>query len=162
MSLSARQLRLLNFVRVIANILDEAFTIPGTKIKIGVDAIIGIIPAIGDVVGFMLSSSVILAAVLLPASPWTIARMILNVIIETVIGLIPVVGDGFDIFWKANMRNHRLLQSYANINTRPRDDRRAVLTLFFGTSLVIATLLAITLYAASLLWSFLWQTASNL
>ena len=147
MTLSSRQLSILKFVRQTATLLDQAFTIPGTKIKIGIDPIIGLIPFFGDIIGFILSSFIIIAAVLLPASPWTIARMVVNLIIETVVGVIPLVGDGFDIFWKANVRNRQLLENYLEAaTTRPKKDRAFLIVTFSTTVLVLLSLLTVGIY----------------
>jgi hypothetical protein len=91
------------------NLLDEAFVIPGTKIRFGVDGIIGLVPGIGDVLAGLLSLLIPLAAWMRGVPYVTIARMLLNVTIGLIVGSVPFLGDAFDIFWKANRRNYRLL-----------------------------------------------------
>jgi Domain of unknown function (DUF4112) len=90
-------------------LLDEAFPIPGTRIRFGLDAIIGLVPGIGDVLAG-------LASLLIPLAAWarglpyvTLLRMTANVGIGVLVGSIPIIGDIFDIAWKANRRNYRLL-----------------------------------------------------
>jgi hypothetical protein len=90
-------------------LLDEAFVIPGTGIRFGLDGIIGIVPGIGDVLAGILSLIIPLAAWVRGVPYITLMRMLTNVSIGLLIGTIPVVGDAFDIFWKANRRNYRLL-----------------------------------------------------
>jgi hypothetical protein len=90
-------------------VLDEAFVIPGTGIRFGIDGIIGLIPGLGDVLAGILSLLIPLAAWIRGVPYITLVRMLINVSIGLLIGTIPVFGDAFDIFWKANRRNYHLL-----------------------------------------------------
>jgi hypothetical protein len=93
----------------IAALLDDMFRIPGTKIRFGLDALIGWIPGIGDAMAGIASFLIVLAAWRRGVQPVTLVRMIANVLLETTLGAIPVAGDIFHIFWKANRRNYKLL-----------------------------------------------------
>jgi len=94
---------------VLAHVLDEWLRIPGTSIRFGLDAIIGLVPAIGDVLGG-LASCILLAAAWFRGVPYiTLIRMSVNIGIEVLVGTIPFLGDAFDIAWKANRRNYKLL-----------------------------------------------------
>ena len=94
---------------MLAHVLDDWLRIPGTSIRFGLDAIIGLVPGIGDVLGG-LASCILLVAAWLRGVPYiTLARMSVNVGIEVVIGSIPLLGDAFDVAWKANRRNYKLL-----------------------------------------------------
>jgi Domain of unknown function (DUF4112) len=90
-------------------LLDEAFVIPGTGIRFGLDGIIGLVPGVGDILAGILSLIIPLAAWVRGVPYITLVRMLTNVSIGLLIGTIPVFGDAFDIFWKANRRNYRLL-----------------------------------------------------
>jgi len=90
-------------------LLDEAFRIPGTQIRFGIDGIIGLVPGIGDVLAGILSLVIPLAAWIRGVPYVTLVRMAVNLGIGVLVGTIPVFGDAFDIFWKANRRNYRLL-----------------------------------------------------
>lgn len=96
----------------LSRLLDTAFVIPGTGIRFGVDAIIGIIPGVGDWAGVALSSLILLEAARIGIPPALLARMIGNVVIEGIIGYIPIVGDVIDVFWRANRRNMALLREH--------------------------------------------------
>jgi hypothetical protein len=85
------------------------FRLPGTRFRFGLDGLIGLVPGVGDIAGAVMSSYIILEARRLGASNWTLVRMISNVLIEMVIGAIPIVGDVFDVVFKANVRNLRLI-----------------------------------------------------
>lgn len=107
----------------IATILDDIFRIPGTKIRFGLDAIIGWIPGIGDAAAGIASFLIVFAAWRRGAPGITLTRMVGNVALETVVGAVPVVGDIFHVIWKANRRNYRLLmrERYQPSRNRTRD-----------------------------------------
>ncbi len=90
-------------------LLDEAFVIPGTNIRFGIDGIIGLIPGLGDILAGVLSMLIPLAAWIRGVPYITLIRMLTNVAIGLLVGTIPIFGDAFDIFWKANRRNYQLL-----------------------------------------------------
>jgi len=90
-------------------LLDEAFRIPGTGIRFGLDGIIGLVPGLGDVLAGLLSLIIPLAAWIRGVPYVTLLRMAANLGIGVLVGSIPLFGDIFDIAWKANRRNYRLL-----------------------------------------------------
>jgi hypothetical protein len=99
-------------LEAIAKLLDIAFILPGTKIRYGVDGIIGLIPVVGDIIATALSLWLVREARALGA-PWHVtARMLGNVAIQGVVGTVPVAGDAFDVLFRANMRNARLLRRW--------------------------------------------------
>ena len=91
-------------------LLDEVFRIPGTSFRFGIDGIIGLVPGLGDVLAGLLSLVIPLAAWIRGVPYIALVRMGLNLGIGVLVGSIPVFGDVFDIVWKANRRNYRLLQ----------------------------------------------------
>jgi hypothetical protein len=96
----------------LAKLLDIAFVLPGTKIRYGVDGIIGLIPVVGDIIATALSLWLVREARALGA-PWHVTtRMLGNVAIQGVVGTVPVAGDAFDVLFRANMRNVRLLRRW--------------------------------------------------
>lgn len=115
MSVSADRLRRL------AWLLDELFQIPGTRQRVGLDALIGLVPGVGDTIGALLSTYIIIEAARRGASIWTITRMLGNVGVETVVGAIPLLGDLFDVVFKANRRNIALLGATLERDVPPRD-----------------------------------------
>src|SRR5262249_5246940 len=92
----------------IANLLDACIEIPGTSIRIGLDPIVGLIPGIGDVIGFAASVYIVERLTQLGISPLARARMIGNIVIDAAVGAIPVLGDIFDAGFKANVMNLEL------------------------------------------------------
>ena len=99
-------------LRSLEILLDEAFRIPFTRIRFGIDGIIGLVPGLGDVLAGLLSLVIPLAAWIRGVPYVTLIRMTVNLGIGVLVGTIPVFGDAFDIFWKPNRRNYRLLQRH--------------------------------------------------
>lgn len=100
----------LEIVRRLAKVMDELVTIPGTKLKLGLDPIIGLIPGVGDVGSAAVGAYIIRAANRLGVPAIVQLRMLLNLLIDTLIGLVPIVGDYLDVLYKANAKNAVLVQ----------------------------------------------------
>ena len=98
--------------RAYARLLDSAFRIPGTNIRMGLDALVGLIPGGGDVLGAALSSGIVLMALRDGVPAPVLWRMVANIAIDAVIGAVPLLGDLFDVAWKANTKNAELLDRY--------------------------------------------------
>ncbi|MBS0206387.1 MAG: DUF4112 domain-containing protein [Planctomycetes bacterium] len=96
----------------IAELMDGQFTLPGTDIQFGFDAIIGLVPGIGDLVSGAISLWLIKEARRLGVPRWLVARMVWNVAVDVTIGAVPVAGDAFDFAWKANRKNMELLRRH--------------------------------------------------
>lgn len=95
-----------------SKLTDSSIGIPFTKFNIGLEAVIGLIPVIGDAAGLILSSYVLIEAQRLGASKRIKTKMIINMLIDFVGGLVPFFGDIFDAFFKANTRNTYLLKKH--------------------------------------------------
>jgi Domain of unknown function (DUF4112) len=96
----------------IAKLLDVAFVLPGTNIRYGIDGLIGLIPVVGDIITTAISLWLVREARALGA-PWHItARMLGNVAVDGVVGLVPLAGDAFDVMFRANVRNVRMLKRW--------------------------------------------------
>jgi hypothetical protein len=88
-----------------ATLLDSQFTIPGTDVKFGIEAIVGLFPVVGDLIGFICSAVIYHQLKQLDLPRWTRVRMGWNIAIDTLAGIIPIVGDIFDVAYKANTKN---------------------------------------------------------
>lgn len=124
-------------VRRVARLLDSALRIPGTSIRFGLDAVIGLVPGLGDVAGAALAAYLVLLAARLGAPPAVVLRMLANVALDAVAGAVPVLGDLFDIAWKANTRNVALLDRYLDA---PREVHAASRAMVAG---IVAALVAL-------------------
>jgi hypothetical protein len=99
-------------LEALARFMDGAFALPGTNVRLGLDAVIGLVPVAGDVVSGLISSYLIWEARQLGAPRWLIARMMANTLLDSTIGAIPLVGDAFDIMFRGNMKNMALLRRH--------------------------------------------------
>ena len=98
-------------LRRLSRVLDAQWSIPGTRYRVGLDGLVGLIPGVGDAAGALLSTYILYEAMRLGAPRMVLLRMVANIGLETVVGLLPVVGDLFDVAWKANTKNVALLQA---------------------------------------------------
>jgi hypothetical protein len=94
----------------LARLLDSQFAIPGTKVRFGLDTVLGLVPGIGDTISAAIASLIIVEAVQAGARKRVIARMCGNAALDWVVGLVPVAGDVFDVLYKSNLRNLELLE----------------------------------------------------
>ncbi len=107
-------------LEAIADWLDSKFVIPGTKLRFGLDFVLGILPGVGDGVAAVPAAYLILEAQRLGAPPALLMRMGFNVLLDLAVGAIPLVGDLFDFGFKTNRRNIALLKQYLGIDEIPR------------------------------------------
>lgn len=131
----------------LAWVLDNSIPIPGTDMRIGLDALLGLIPVVGDLIGMAISSFIIVQASRLGVPRVTLMRMGFNVTLEAVVGLIPFAGDAFDMAWKANKRNVDLLRAHLRDPGRARRGDWLFASGFILFALALAGGLAWTGYA---------------
>jgi len=105
-------------LEAIAKLLDVAFILPGTNIRYGIDGLIGLIPVVGDIITTAISLWLVREARALGAPWYLTARMLGNVAVDGVVGMVPLAGDAFDVMFRANMRNMRLLRRW--LDKQPR------------------------------------------
>jgi hypothetical protein len=99
-------------IDMLATLFDTAFVIPGTNVRFGLDAMIGLVPGIGDAITTATSLYIVHEAYQLGAPPHLIARMLGNVALDGVVGSVPLVGDAFDVMYRSNRRNMNLLREW--------------------------------------------------
>jgi len=142
-------------VRDLARVLDSQFRIPGTSRTFGVDAVIGLLPGVGDVAGLAMSAGLIMKAVGLGARGATVGRMVLNATLDGVVGTVPVLGTLFDFAFKANTRNVALLEQHVldpeGARAASRRSIRRTLALVVA-SFVVVIAVVIGIAAALLTW----------
>ncbi|WP_416840316.1 DUF4112 domain-containing protein [Haloferax sp. DFSO52] len=144
-------------LRTVSHYLDNAIEIPGTNYRIGLDPILGLIPGIGDTAASAMSAYILVEAAMMGVPRATLARMFGNVLLDTVFGSLPFVGDVFDVAWKANARNVRLLEERFDdlSGERVEADRRILLVaVAIITVLLVALGVGIALVALWVLGQF--------
>lgn len=144
-------------VRVLAKLLDNSISIPGTGWRFGLDAIIGLVPVVGDLIGAILSGYIVLEAARAEVPAFTLARMLANVGIDALVGSVPAVGDIFDAAWKANIKNVSLLENHLVAGgTVSREKKRkatgAIVLAVIVLLLILVAGLALSIFTARLLW----------
>ena len=135
-------------------LLDEAVRIPGTGIRFGLDGIFGLVPGLGDVIAGLLSLVIPLAAWIRGVPYITLTRMAVNIGIGVLVGSIPVFGDIFDIAWKPNRRNYRLLRLHLGEPRRHTwRDWAYLAALIAGLAAVFALPIMLVVWAVNWLWT---------
>lgn len=132
----------------LARVLDTALPIPGTRIRIGLDPIMGLVPGVGDALASVVGSAIVVMASQLQVPKIVMVRMSLNVLVNGVVGAIPVAGDFFSIWFRSNARNAELLRRHS------ASPRRAstVSDWVFVASIILATLAVMVGAIVAILW----------
>lgn len=139
---------------VLAGEYDSRFRIPGTGIRFGWDALIGLFPGLGDAAGGLLGAYGLLVGWRLGAPAAVLGRMLVNVVVDVAVGAVPAVGDLFDVAWRSNSRNAALLARWLE---RPGEVRRQSLALGAG---LVTGLLLLAAAAVWLAWTLVRLMAS--
>ncbi|PYI52367.1 MAG: DUF4112 domain-containing protein [Verrucomicrobia bacterium] len=142
--------------RWLALIMDEFLRFPGTKIRFGLDPIIGLLPGIGDVSSAIISAVALIHAARYGVPKILLARMATNILINELVGIIPGLGDAFSFWFKSNVRNYQLLRRYSAAPTRSRKGDWiflvAVLSLLF---VIVCTGLIVSLLVLQAMWQLI-------
>ncbi|MBI3866355.1 MAG: DUF4112 domain-containing protein [Planctomycetia bacterium] len=145
-------------LELLAQWMDSVFEIPGTRIRFGFDALIGLVPWLGDTVTSFVSLYILQAASRAGVPRVTLVRMAANIAIDYVLGTVPLAGDAFDVFWKANLKNVDLLKRH--ILVTPAEKRRARSGDWLFVAGLIAGLIALLVGCVTIAWwiaSGVWQ-----
>jgi len=99
-------------IEMMEQVLERAFVLPGTNYRVGLDAVVGIVPVVGDLITAAMGAWIVWEARNLGMSKWQVTRMAANVGFDTAIGAIPFVGDLFDLAFRSNSRNLRIIRRH--------------------------------------------------
>jgi hypothetical protein len=105
-------LAVLRRIEIMEHVLERSFTIPGVNRKVGLDALVGLVPVVGDVVTAAMGAYIVWEARNLGLPKWKLWRMAANVALDTGIGAVPLVGDAFDLVFRSNTRNLRIVKRH--------------------------------------------------
>jgi hypothetical protein len=141
-------------LEVLAQWMDNAFHIPGLGIRFGLDALVGLIPGVGDTASSLVSLYILNAARQHGVPRVTMMRMAANVAIDYLLGAVPFLGDAFDVYWKANLRNVELLRQH--VAAPPVQERRSrtmdwlfMVALMLGLIAILACSIAMAYFIIS-------------
>jgi hypothetical protein len=140
--------------RQVARVMDDAVTVPGTRIGLGLDAVIGLVPGIGDAVGSALSSVIVRDAIRARVPMTVLARMGLNLVVDALLGLVPGVGDVLDVAHRANRKNLRLL--LREVERQPLREPPSTAYIVGAVALMVVPVLAGLVATALGIW-LLWR-----
>ena len=134
----------------LSHLMDGLFRVPGTGWRVGLDALVGLIPGVGDFATTAVSFYILAAGVRYRVPKVTLLRMAANVGVDYLLGAVPVVGDLFDAAWKSNQMNVELLRQRAAVSPEEATRGRASDWLFLGVILAVLLLLLVASVALSL------------
>jgi hypothetical protein len=133
-------------LRRVSQFLDSAIRIPGTNYRFGADSLSGLLPGIGDFLSAVFSVYIVYKAYILGVSISGIIRMSITIVIDTIVGVIPLLGDLFDVGWKANNKNVKLLEEHGTeLETNSRGIILALSVVALPILLVVGAVLMIVL-----------------
>lgn len=132
-----------NTEKQLAVFLDSKFRVPGTNIRFGIDPILGLIPGAGDVLAGLISLYFLIQAAMYGGKASVLSRMFLNILLDVLIGSVPILGEAFDVYWKANLRNARILDE---LQQNPqKTSRESRLWIWFIVAQFAGIIISITL-----------------
>lgn len=146
------------WVRRLAWVLDDAFEVPGLPgRRVGVDGLIAFVPVIGDAAGLVVSMVIVVAGVGAGVSVPTVLRMLANVGLESLVGLVPFLGALFDLAFKANNRNVRLIE--ADLADRAATRRSSIRVLVIGTAVILVSIVMLVAVVVTAIAVLVWLLA---
>jgi hypothetical protein len=143
-------------LRAITRLFDQAFVVPGTRWRFGIDALFGLVPGLGDIAGAMVAVYALHVARGLGAPRAVQLRMLGNIALDALIGTVPVIGDLFDFVFKAQTRNLALLDAWLDTpHETERRSRRGVVLIPLTVLLVFTTLTVLGVWMLFLAFQWL-------
>lgn len=143
------------FIKLVSRLLDTFFVIPGTRIRFGIEPIIGLIPILGDQVTALISAALLYRSVQHRLPKIALVRMALNILINAVVGMVPLVGDLFVLWYKPNIRNYKILQRFAGQTSAVTTGDWMFVSILIGSTfflIVVVTLVLIYATVSQFRW----------
>jgi NAD/NADP transhydrogenase beta subunit len=137
----------------LAKLMDSQFSVPGTKMRFGLDGVLGLIPGLGDLSTFAVSGYLVFLMASNGASGFVLARMILNVLLDVTIGAIPFVGDLFDFAFKANSRNMKLMQEHYQEGRHNGSAWKVIIPVLIVLLIVVLVIMWLAYKLAAYVWN---------
>lgn len=153
-----REVRIEKGLENLSMYLDGLFRVPGTSWRFGLDALVGLIPNVGDTLTLFPSLYILLAGVRYGVPKITLLRMAFNIGLDYIVGTIPFIGDVFDFVWKSNQQNMDLIRTRATGKTGTGSDYVFV---FVIMGLLVLLLVGSILVSVYIVWAILWELFSG-
>ncbi|MGB5633152.1 MAG: DUF4112 domain-containing protein [Waterburya sp.] len=147
-----KQVSKLSKLRRVSRLLDNAISIPGTKISFGLDPILGLLPGGGDALTGGISAYIVVEAAKMGIPRKILWKMVGNILIDSFAGTIPLVGDLFDVGWKANIKNVELLEKQLNVAESSKSDRLFIFGLILLLAIIVLGFAAIAFFTVTWFW----------
>jgi len=138
-----------------ARLMDEAVAIPGTNRRIGLDAGLGLIPIVGDVVAALMSTWIVISALRWRVPRWRVANMVFLVLADLAFGAIPLIGDVFDWMFESNMMNMRSLMKHFDRSKPPRNTREVAGSALLVIFMIGGGAMLLVIFGIAALWSLI-------
>lgn len=155
--LSNKQIGKLGKLRRVSKLLDNAITIPGTKISFGLDPILGLLPGGGDTLTGGISAYIVVEAARMGIPRDILYKMVGNILIDSFAGTVPVVGDLFDLGWKSNVKNIELLEKHLDVAESSKTDALFIFGLVLLLTLIVLGFAAITFFTVTWFWKLVFN-----
>ena len=154
---SIKQISKIDKLRRISKVLDNAITVPGTKISFGLDPILGLLPGGGDTITGGISAYIVVEAARMGLPHKILWQMVGNILIDSFAGTIPVLGDFFDVGWKSNIKNIELLEKHLDITQSTKSNPLFIFGLILLLTTIVLGFAAITFFTVRFFWNFVSQ-----
>ena len=152
---AAKQIAKVNRLRRISRILDNAITIPGTKISFGLDPILGLLPGGGDTITGGVSAYIVVEAARMGLPREILGQMIGNILLDSFAGTIPILGDLFDVGWKSNVKNIKLLEQHLEIAETGKSDYLFLMGLILLLIAIVLGFAILAFFSVRLFWQLI-------
>ena len=154
-TLPTKHISRVNKLRRLSKVMDNAIAIPGTKIRFGLDPILGLLPGGGDTITGGLSAYIVVEAARMGLPPEVLYKMVGNILLDSFAGTIPVLGDLFDVGWKSNVKNIELLEKHLEIADDSKSNTLFIIGLIILLTIIILGFAAITVFTVGWLWNLI-------
>ena len=152
-----KQISKLSKLRRVSKLLDNAITIPGTKISFGLDPILGLLPGGGDTLTGGISAYIVVEAARMGVPREILYKMVGNILIDSFAGTVPVVGDLFDLGWKSNVKNIELLEKHLDFAESGKKDYLFIFGLILLLTLIVLGFAAIAFFTVTWFWQLVFN-----
>ncbi|MDJ0595250.1 MAG: DUF4112 domain-containing protein [Pleurocapsa sp. MO_226.B13] len=156
-STPAKHIAKVNKLRRISRILDNAIPIPGTKIRFGLDPILGLLPGGGDTITGGISAYIVVEAARMGVPREVLGKMVANILLDSFAGTIPVLGDLFDVGWKSNIKNIALLERHLEIAETGKSDKLFIIGLILLLVVIVLGFATIAFFSVRFFWNLVSQ-----